>query len=204
MTEAKELEVTPADIEVLTEEVGMILYAEWAEPGAMGCSGSARIYKLRGNELIRYIARYPDYYALSDVYTSVNYLSKTRLIADSPSEDILKKLNGAVNAGKIPKPCFQSVRGGFGNYAWINIGAGLAFDDDSMGLVYRFNGRAFLIECSVPAVYERVRSQLCRKIRSSSNSAMANRDGDPLVFDLDLSDPEDFQADVLSDLDDEI
>ena len=191
MTEAKELEVTPADIEVLTEEVGMILYAEWAEPGAMGCSGSARIYKLRGDELIRYIARYPDYYALSDVYTSVDYLSKTRLIADSPSEDILKKLNGAVNAGKIPKPCFRSVRGGFGNYAWINIGAGLAFDDDSMGLVYRFNGRAFLIECSVPAVYERVRSQLCRKLGSSPNSAAAGRGGGPEDFQAgDLSDPD--------------
>ena len=183
MIEAKELEVTPADIEVLTEEVGMILYAEWAEPGAMGCSGSARIYKLKDDELIRYIACYPDYYELSNVYTSINYLSNnTRVIADSPSEDILKKLNDAVDTGNIPKPCFQSVRGGFGNYAWINIGAGLVFDDDSMGLIYRFNGKEFFIECSVDAVYKRVRSQLCKKVRSSSNIAVTNRDGDPSVF----------------------
>lgn len=158
MLYAREIEVTPADAGILENEVGRILYAEWAEPGAMGCSGSARIYLLEGDELRRYMAYYPDYYELAEVYTSINYLSdNSRLIRDFPPEEAQKRLDEAVQAGKIPKPCFLSVRGGFGNFAWINKGAGLQAEDAGMGLVYRFNGKEYFIECSVDGVYNCVR-----------------------------------------------
>ena len=165
MIKAKELKTTPSDIEAISKDISRILYAEWAEPGAMGCSGSARVYMLEGEDLIRYIAHYPDYYDIyTGVFTLINYMSNnTRVIYDSPPPGQLEKLDEAINAGKIPKPCFRSVYGGFGNYAWLNTGATLVPDDENLGLIYHSNGKDYIIECSVDGVYSRVKGQLLKQ-----------------------------------------
>ena len=159
MMKAKEREVTSKDIEAITNDVSQILYAEWAEPGAQGPGGSARIYMLDGDDLIRYIAYYPDYYELyNGVYTLIGYLSDKRwVIRKPPSEASLKMLNDAIKEGRIPKYCFQSVYGGFGNYGWLNTGAGLSLDDNLQGLIFQHNGMSYFIKSTG---YSRIKRQL--------------------------------------------
>jgi len=166
MMKAKEIEIAPADVEKIAKEISGILYAEWADLGAQGCGGSARIYTLDGDVLIRYISWFPHKSEIfNHIYTVINYLSDKRwVIRKSPSEEVLEKLNEAVNNGKIPEQCFYSLYGGCGNYAWLNSSAVLILDDNNRGFTYRDHGKVYLIECSVEGVYSRIKRQLLQQL----------------------------------------
>lgn len=160
---AKELSMTPAVYEIITKEFKKILYAEWANPGAMGSGGSARIYVLDGDDLICFTNYFPEYFELIiKIYTLINYLSDKRWVfSNSPSEDLLEKLNDAIKTGKIPEYCFQSIYAGFSNYAWLNTGAGLSLDDNLQGLIFQHNGMTYFIKS---IGYKRIKRELFKDL----------------------------------------
>lgn len=112
-----------------------IIYAEFADFGAMGASGTARIFVLRNDQLLFYLT------------------GDTR--NKEEDRDVLyaadKFLDGLKKSGVL-----DQVNGGAGNIAFKKHGIFFECDDDNCDFIYKKAGKKYLIPASVPGVYHSV------------------------------------------------
>lgn len=108
-----------------------IIYAEFAEGGAMGACGTARIFTIEKGQLNSYLVDAhqdkPSELVWADCYTTLHAWAE---------QDLLEEADGA-----------------FGNTAWKNPKITLLRDDDSASFIYRKDGQDYTIPASVQGVY---------------------------------------------------
>lgn len=110
-----------------------ILYAEFAEGGAMGEAGTSRLFVLDGKTLHFYLVSLSnssteeDIHAYADVYTFLRDLEHQKTL--------------------------HYVYAGFGNHAWKNKNIEFTRDDDSASFIYTINKSEFSLPASVRGVY---------------------------------------------------
>lgn len=106
-----------------------IIYAEYAEEGAMGCCGTATAYVLEGDALNLYRA---NDYTDSCVYKQV--------VAEIRNHSEL----------------FDYCYGGFGNHVHIRKFINLSVDQKKEQLIFRYGDKQFSINASVKGVFDQV------------------------------------------------
>lgn len=110
-----------------------ILYAEFAEGGAMGAAGTARLYTLEDGKLHFYLVSLDSKHTEADVHAYANAYTFFRELTE-------KKL-------------LIRADGGFGNNAWKCSGLTFTRDDDNCAFLYRVDDQVYSLESSVPGVY---------------------------------------------------
>ena len=112
-----------------------IIYAEFADFGAMGACGTARIFALENGKL--------NFYLTGDTFhnkTDEKYLNEAAKYLLKLKEDkILDYANG-----------------GFGNAAFKKRGIMFTRDDDNYSFIYEDAGKKYAIPTSVAGIYERI------------------------------------------------
>ena len=117
------------DLYYISENADDIIYAEWTNKGAMGCSGTERIFIFRDGNIVEYVTKKDEYY-----YEVHDMMSKNLVFSK-----------------------FLTMNAGFGNYAWKNRNIRLTCSDKDNGFVTEINGKPYLIKCSVRGVYNSLR-----------------------------------------------
>ena len=112
-----------------------ILYAEFANDGAMGASGTARIFTLEKGEL--------KYYLIDDIF---NNQENSKVYSEVSV--YLDKLKDA--------EVLEFVYAGFGNYAYKAPFIRFSRDDDNAIFVYKTKTKTYKIPASCKGVYEHV------------------------------------------------
>ena len=115
----------------------------------MGCSGTARVVIMEGEDLIEYVASAGKLY--DAIYDLINDHSDKRWMAGMiPVGVVLDLQNGPMSTKKDAPEYFKSAYGGFGNYAWKNIKTKFIRDDRTHSFIfknkekYNFLNRLFL------------------------------------------------------------
>ncbi len=112
-----------------------ILYAEFANDGAMGCPGTARIFTLENDKLIFYLT---DHIFNDEDNAKVHHETSVFL-------DNLKK------SGKL-----EFFYAGFGNYAYKSPKASFTRDDDHCSFIYKKSNKTYIIPTSCKGVYDHI------------------------------------------------
>ena len=112
-----------------------IIYAEFADFGAMGACGTARIFALENGKL--------NFYLTGDTFhnkTDEKYL-------DEAAKYLLK-----LKEDKI----LDYANGGFGNVAFKKHDIMFTRDDDNSSFIYEYAGKKYIIPTSVRGAYEHI------------------------------------------------
>ncbi len=117
-----------------TISAGNIIYAEYAEAGAMGCAGQAIFYILEEENLVCYRT---SVFSNEDLYCQVKKL-------------LLTYSNGPMDNN----PLFDYYYGGMGNHVYINKNITLKVAEDYF--VYTRGNENYNIYCSVLGVFDSV------------------------------------------------
>ncbi|MBQ3348597.1 hypothetical protein IJG90_03725 [Candidatus Saccharibacteria bacterium] len=120
-----------------------ILYAEFAEGGAMGEAGTARLYYLDGNTIHFYLVNLSDASTEEDIHA---YADAYTFLHDLESNKILKY-----------------AAGGFGNHAWKHRDLTFLRDDDNHSFIYQKGKTAHSLTTSVPGVYFHVVADFAKR-----------------------------------------
>ncbi len=120
-----------------------ILYAEFAEGGAMGAASTTRIYVLEKNTLHFYLVDLNGQNSEEDIHAYADAYSLLRNLVND------KKLIYAY--------------GGYGNHAYKNKNSIFSRDDDNCNFIYQKNKDTFIITPSVRGVYFQVASKLAQR-----------------------------------------
>lgn len=135
--------LTSAVLEKMKPE--QIIYAEFADFGAMGACGTARIFATDSRGSMTFYLTGDTYKNKEDakcLYEAINYLFK------------LKEEKQLVHA-----------YGGFGNSAFKNPEANFTRDEDKCGFIYEYKGEKYFIPASANGVYHRIVSEFApRKV----------------------------------------
>lgn len=154
----KVLQMTEENFELIKKRIDQVIYAEWAAVGAMGCSGTARVVIMEGEDLIEYVASAGKLY--DAIYDLINDHSDKRWMAGMiPVGVVLDLQNGPMLPKKDAPEYFKSAYGGFGNYAWKNVKIKLIRDDSTHSFIFRKRGKNYRIKCSVIGVYNEVKAE---------------------------------------------
>jgi hypothetical protein len=128
-----------------------IIYAEYAEPGAMGNSGGLMFYIIIDGNLYSYE---------TDIFNDKNTCENA--IAELVTNAISSRYSDIKNNNGI----FNFYNGGFGNNVFINKNIELNVGN---GYFYYLNdGKAYHFYCSVRRVFDRVAYAIRRKIRNNT------------------------------------
>ena len=110
-----------------------IIYAEFAEGGAMGEPGTARLYALMNNEMHYFLVNLnqsseeDDIHAYANIYTMLRELEEKKILT--------------------------TMYGGYGNHVWKAKNAVFQRDDDNACFIYESDGREYELAASVRGVY---------------------------------------------------
>ena len=119
-----------------------IVYAEFAEGGAMGACGTARIYTIEKGELKFYLVDSIDEHTENESIWSKTY-------------EYLRSL-------QLNKTLMY-VYAGFGNHAYKAPGAEFSRDDDNSTFIYKHGDKAYKIAASVPGVYDQIAATMAER-----------------------------------------
>ena len=135
----KEIEITREILKNLKPQE--VLYAEFAEGGAMGACGTARIYTLEDGKL--------KFYLINGMLDN----ERTKIYAET--NKFLDKLKD--------KGILEFNYAGFGNYGYKKAGAEFERDDDAKAFVYRESGKKYLIPASCAGVYAHLVAKFAKR-----------------------------------------
>lgn len=121
-----------------------IIYAEFAEGGAMGATGTARIFTIEQNELKFYLVS--------------TYGDEATEVDETTWAHTYKKLHDLAARGEL-----QEENGGFGNIAWKQPGVTFSRDDDQSSFIYEQNGQTYQIPTSVAGVYDYIVAKFAQR-----------------------------------------
>ena len=121
-----------------------IVYAEFAEGGAMGDAGTVRFYTIEKGELKFYLVGLGQNSSEDDIHTYANAYT------------LLRELEGAKK--------LVHADGGFGNHAWKPKDLFFARDDDAAEFLLELDGKEYRIEPSVKGVYFRVVADFAKRL----------------------------------------
>lgn len=113
-----------------------VVYAEYAESGAMGCRGCATVYVLDDGEVQSFSA---DISRDEGMYMQI--------------------VEGVRNRGELFDYCYV----GFGNHAFIRRYINLAVDEKGEKFIFHYDGRRIPITASVKGVFDRVAKFLLQR-----------------------------------------
>lgn len=113
----KVLQMTEENFELIKKRIDQVIYAEWAAVGAMGCSGTARVVIMEGEDLIEYVASAGKLY--DAIYDLINDHSDKRWMAGMiPVGVVLDLQNGPMltkkmllNTSSLPMGALVTMRG---------------------------------------------------------------------------------------------
>ena len=121
-----------------------IIYAEFAEGGAMGEPGTARLYVLENGEMHFFLvdlnqsSEEDDVHAYANVYTLLRELEEKKILL--------------------------TAYGGYGNHVWKVKNVVFQRDDDKACFIYEVDGRTYEIMASVRGVYFHVVAQFATRL----------------------------------------
>ena len=152
--ENKELIEIKLSVEILnTLSVYDIIYAEFAEGGAMGCAGQTMLYIVNEKQFVRYVT---DLFSDENTYAQVAEL----LLTNSGLENF--PLFGNVDKQTDNnKNQFNYYYGGFGNHVFVNKKVLLKENEEHF--VYNQENKEYHIYSSVFGVFSAVANQLQTK-----------------------------------------
>ncbi len=144
-----------------------IIYAEWADPGAMGCCGTARVFYVNteDDEPVEYVTdcgpRGEDglFWEIKELmrdYSYETYHHRFEKMKSSPGY----KMYTYAERHDDPAKCFAQAYGGVGNFVWKNMYAAFEDCEEHSGYFYRYNGKKYLIRTSVYGVYLESRDKM--------------------------------------------
>lgn len=118
-----------------------VLYAEFAESGAMGACGTARIYTLEDGKLKFYLVD-----GMTDNEKMKIYVETNKFLDKLKDEGVLE---------------FEYA--GFGNYGYKKAGIEFSRDDDTGSFVYRGGGKKYAIPASCAGVYAHLVAKFAKR-----------------------------------------